>query len=267
MSLSKIFSKHGALIGAVLLIIEYVLATLFYSYANPELWNNKIPYKYELYLTLIIGSWIAFIVARRSEAQNELVENYKNFNGLKTNLFLTFGLIFFSYGTFIIQNVTLATLFNSEIIYPFVNFNLYVFGSSSLLNSFNYILYPFIVSFIFQGFLLNGISKMIGFHKANLATSIFYGFWFGNLIGGAVYCLLLNQLYWKSKNIFYPTVITIFSNVVVALFYLGKQEIWLLSAHAPDYHKSLPRGLLISIASIPFALTVLRRIIKYKNPI
>jgi len=47
----------------------------------------KIPQKYELYLALIVGSWIAFIVIRRSEAQNELVENYKNLNGLKANLF------------------------------------------------------------------------------------------------------------------------------------------------------------------------------------
>lgn len=218
-------------------------------------------------MALIVGSWIAFIVVRRSEAQNELVENYKNLNGLKANLFLAFGLIFFSYGTFIIQNLTIAALFNSETIYPFVNFNLYVFGSSSRLNSFNHILYPFIVSFIFQGFLLNGISNVIGFRKANLVNSIFYGFWFGNLIGGAVYCLLLNQLYWKSKNIFYPTVIIIFSNVIITLFYLSKQEIWLLTADAPDYYNSLPRGLLISIATIPFSLTVLRRVIKYKNPI
>jgi len=135
------------------------------------------------------------------------------------------------------------------------------------LNSFNHILYPFIVSFIFQGFLLNGISNVIGFRKANLVNSIFYGFWFGNLIGRAVYCLLLNQLYWKSKNIFYPTVIIIFSNVIITLFYLSKQEIWLLTADAPDYYNSLPRGLLISIATIPFSLTVLRRVIKYKNPI
>ena len=118
------------------------------------------------------------------------------------------------------------------------------------------------MTFIFQGFLLNGLTKEIGFNKSNVVTSLFYGFWFGDILGGTIYNLFLNQIYWKTKNIFYPGLVTAIMSIVFIMVYLIKDEIWLLKADFPEYNNEIIKGLLITIAMTPIALKVVRQAIK-----
>ena len=144
----------------------------------------------------------------------------------------------------------------------FIDNNLYVYSASSWLNAINHILYSILVTFIFQGFLLNGLTKEIGFKKSNVVTSLFYGFSFGDILGGTIYNLFLNQIYWKTKNIFYPGLVTVIMSIVFIMAYLIKEEIWLLKADFPDYNGEIIKGLLITIVVTPIAIKVVGQAIK-----
>ncbi|MFZ6012488.1 MAG: hypothetical protein ACOYXT_19250 [Bacteroidota bacterium] len=205
---------------------------------------------------------VAFVVVSKPEKQKELTDNFNNFNDFKLNILVALGLSIFSIGTFILYNIVKAKLFHSTVIGSFVDNNLYVFSATNWLNVINHILYPIFVTFIFQGFFLNGVTKEIGFKKANMVTSLFYGFWFGDILGGTIYNILLNQIYWKTKNIFYPGLVTAITNVVFILAYIIKDEIWLLKADAPDYNSEIVKGLLIAVAMAPVAIKVVRQAIK-----
>jgi hypothetical protein len=259
---SKTFSKRGILIGVCLLTAEYIAYTLFYLYANPDLWENQMPHKYILYITLTMGTVVAFIVVNKEDMQKELADSINNFSDFTTNILLGLGLSVFCTGTFILHYIIKARLFNSAVISAFIDNNLYVYSASSWLNAINHILYSILVTFIFQGFLLNGLTKEIGFKKSNVVTSLFYGFWFGDILGGTIYNLFLNQIYWKTKNIFYPGLVTVIMSIVFIMAYLIKEEIWLLKADFPDYNGEIIKGLLITIVVAPIAIKVVGQAIK-----
>lgn len=259
---SPTFSKRGLLIGACLLTAEYLAYSLFYSYANPDIWENAIPHKYILYITVIIGTVVAFVIVNKDENQNELAGNIKCFDDFKSNILLGLGLSIFSTGTFILVNIIKTKLFNSTVVSSFIDHNLYVSSASNWLNIINHVLYPILVTFIFQGFILNGLTKEIGFKKSTVVTSLFYGFWFGDILGGTTYSLFLNQIYWKTKNIFYPGLVTVIMNLGFILAYSIRNEIWLLKAVSPDYNSEIIKGLLITIAMTPIAFKVVRQAIK-----
>ncbi len=255
---SPTFSKQGTLIAACLLTAEYVLHTLFYSYANPDLWENTIPHKYILYITLLLAGVVAIVVVKRNEEQSEVAYNARNFADFRMNLLLTLGLAIFCVGTFILYNILKARLFNSTIIGPFVDNNLYVASASNGLNIINHIFYPVLMTFIFQGFLLNGITQEVGFRKANIITSLFYGFWFGDILGATIYNLFMNHVYEKSKNIFYPAALSVITNIVFVGAYILKDEIWFLKASAPEYYTEIVKGLITMIIMSPIAAKVVR---------
>ena len=258
---SQTFSKRGIVIGGALLVIEYITYSLFYSYANPDLWENVIPHKYILGITLFLGGVIAFIVASQDDNHKELA-NIKNFSAFNSTILTALGLSIFGTGTFILYNILKAKIFNSFVIGSFIDNNLYVHAASSWVNLLNQILYPILATFIFQGFLLNGLAREMGFKKSNIVTSIFYGYWFGDIIGGTIYNLFLNQVYYKTKNIFYPGLITAAMNLIANVAYLINDEMWLLKPHSPDYNDEIIKGILLTIVMIPIAFKVIREALK-----
>jgi ABC-type thiamin/hydroxymethylpyrimidine transport system permease subunit len=72
----------------------------------------------------------------------------------------------------------------------------------------------------------------------------------------------LNQIYWKTKNIFYPGLVTVIMSIVFIMAYLIKEEIWLLKADFPDYNGEIIKGLLITIVVTPIAIKVVGQAIK-----
>jgi hypothetical protein len=244
------------------LAAEYILFSLFYSYANPDVWVDKIPHRYILYITLLLVTAVAFVVVNREEKEKELVPNLKNFSGLKTDILVALGLSVFCTGTFILYHVIQAKLHNSPVISSFVDNNLYVLSASNWVNVINHILYPLFVTFVFQGFLLNGLTKQIGFRNSNVATSLFYGFWFGDIFGGTVFNLFQNLMYWKTKNIFYPGLMSVATSLVFILAYLIREEMWFLKADSPAYNGEIIKGVLIAVAMAPIAVKVVRQALK-----
>ncbi|MBL7860548.1 MAG: CPBP family intramembrane metalloprotease [Cyclobacteriaceae bacterium] len=209
-----------------------------------------------------MGTAVTFYVVNKEENQKELADNLNKFDDFKSNILLGLGLSIFSTGTFILINILKAKLFNSTVVSSFIDHNLYVSSASNWVNVINHVLYPILVTFIFQGFILNGLTKQIGFKKSSIVTSLFYGFWFGDILGGTIFSLFLNQIYWKTKNIFYPGLVTAIMNLGFILAYLIKNEIWLLKADSPDYNSEIVKGLLITIAMTPIAFKVVRQAIK-----
>ncbi|HEY0656589.1 MAG TPA: CPBP family intramembrane glutamic endopeptidase [Chryseosolibacter sp.] len=251
------FSKRGLLIGFGLLAAEYIIYHLFYAYVNPELWYDEIPHKYILYITLLLLSMVAFFVTSKDDNQEQVRRNISNFSGLQTNLLLVFGLSVFCIGTFILHNIAKAGIMNHTVIGPFVDHNLYVRSAANWMNVANQVLYPVLVIFIFQGFLLNGLAKEIGFKKASIATALFYGFWYDDILGGTIFNLFLNEVYWKSQNLFYPIVLCALANLAFLVAYIINNEIWLLRADQPEYYKETVKGVLITIAMAPLAWNVI----------
>lgn len=256
---STTFSKRGILIGCGFLTAEYIVYSLFYSYANPEIWENTIPHKYIFYITLLMLVAVALFVVNCEGSQDELAFNANKFDDLRSDILLAVGLSIFSIGTFILSGIAKTKLFNGSVVSSFIDHNLYVSSASNWLNVINQFLYPVLVTFIFQGYILNGLTKEIGFKKSSVAVSLFYGFWFGDILGGTIYCLFLNQVYWKTKNIFYPALLMVIVNLVFILVYMIKSEIWLLKAGFPDYNSEIAKGLFITAAMSPVAYKIVRR--------
>src|SRR5688572_22849771 len=99
------FSKNGIGTGSSLLVVQYVLFTLFYAYSNPELWTDEIPHKYILYMNLLIGCGIAFAVSINKKLQKEIGSHQSNFPEFKMMLAWSVAFSVFTYGTYLIYNI------------------------------------------------------------------------------------------------------------------------------------------------------------------
>ena len=139
---------------------------------------------------------------------------------------------------------------------------MYVSSAANPFSIINYIFYPIVISFVYQGFLLNGLSKQIGYEKATIITSLFYGYWTQNLIGAAAVNLFLNHTYKESKNIIIPIILSIAGNMLFLVGYLVKPEIWYLKADAPDYNSELFKGFLLSMVGLPVVVPTLIKAFK-----
>lgn len=256
------FSKHGLLIGVGLILTEYISFSLFYSYVNPDLWEDKIPHKYIFYLTFLVGAIILIVILFRRKLFDEIRDNIQNFRELKLNIGRVFGIAIFGLGTYIVYCILKANLFDEYVIYQFVENNLHVSSASKPFAIVNQIVYPIVMTFIYQGFLLGGLSKLMGYKKSTILTSVFYGFWFQSIIGGTVLNLFLNHVYKESKNIFYPILLSVIINLTYTLVYLIKPEIWLLKADSPYYNDELLNGLILTAIGLPVVIPTLIKIFK-----
>lgn len=263
------FSKYGLLIGVGLILTEYILFSLFYSYANPNLWGNKIPHKYIFYIIFLVGTIILTVILFRQKLIDEITDNLQNYGDFKINIGRAFGVAIFGLGTYIIYYVIKANLFDEFVINQFTDNNLYV---SSALNPFaivNQIVYPIVSTFIYQGFLFSGFSKLIGYEKSTIITSVFYGFWFQSIIGGTVLNLFMNHVFKESKNIFYPILLSVIINLTYTVGYIIKPEIWLLKTDSPIYNDELIKGLMLTAIGLPVVIPTLTKIfktrLKFKN--
>lgn len=256
------FSKYGLLIGAFLILAEYVLYYFFYSYANPDLWESKVPHKYYFYITFLIGTIILLITFFRQNLKEEITDNSENFSEFKINIGRVFGFAVFGLGAYIVYYILKARIFDEFVIFQFVDNNLYV---NSALNPFaivNQIAYPIIMTFIYQGFLLSGLSKLIGYQKSTILTSVFFGYWSQNIIGGTAFNLLMNYVFKESKNIFYPISLSIILNLIYTFGYVVKPEIWLLKADSPSYNDELIKGLILTVIGLPIVIPTLIKVFK-----
>lgn len=256
------FSKYGLFIGAFLVLTEFLLHDLFFSYANPELWENRIPHKYYFYITFLIGTIILVVILFRQELKDEIMDNSLNFGEFKVNVGRLFGVAIFGLGTYIVYYILKAKVFDDFVIFQFIDDNLYVNSASKPFAIINQIAYPIILSFVYQGFLLSGLSKMIGYKKSTILTSAFYGFWSQNIIGGTVLNLFMNHIFKESKNIFYPIVLSIILNLTYTIGYIIKPEIWLLKADSPGYNDELIKGVLLTVIGLPIVIPVMMKIFR-----
>jgi hypothetical protein len=256
------FSKYGLIIGALLILTEYVLYYLFFSYANPDLWENKIPHKYYFYITFLIGTIILIVILFRQKLKEEITNNYENFSEFKINIGRVFGFAIFGLGTYIVYYILKARIFDEFVIFQFVDNNLYVNSASESFAVINQIAYPIILTFIYQGFLLSGLSKLIGYQKSTILTSVFYGYWSQSIIGGTALNLFMNHVFKESKNIFYPILLSIILNLTYTLGYIIKPEIWLLKADSPIYNDELIKGLILTVIGLPIVIPTMIKIFK-----
>lgn len=256
------FSKYGLLIGVGLILTEYILFTLFYSYANPDLWENKIPHKYIFYITFIVGTIILIVILFRQKLIDEITDNLQNYSDLKLNIGRMFGIAIFGLGTYIIYSLLKAKLFDEFVVNQFVDNNLYVNSASKPFAIVNQIAYPIVLTFIYQGFLLSGLSKLIGYEKSTILTSVFYGYWFQSIIGGTVLNLFMNHVFKESKNIFYPILLSVIINLTYTVGYIIKPEIWLLKADSPIYTDELIKGLILTAIGLPVVIPTITKIFK-----
>lgn len=250
--------KKGLIFGITLLLIEYLLHALFYSYGNPELWDNEIPHKYIAYINLILFLIVlgVFVFGKRNEGVSSYEKLSTKYLG---TIALGMGLCFFSYGTFIVESIIKANVFNEMSSAAFVDHNLRVRSALNLWNLLNLISYSIITSAVYQVFLLNGVAYYTGISKANIVVSLFYGFWFGDIIGGAVYCLFLNSVYCSSKNILIPILLSVIYGLVFSMAYFIKPDIWMLEAVKPDYNGEIIKGILLVLAFAPLAWGVFKK--------
>ncbi len=256
------FSKHGLLMGVLLVLTEYILFSLFFSYANPDLWDNQIPHKFYFYITFLLGTLVLVSILLKPTLKNELAENAENFRDFKITVGKLFAFASFGLGTYILYHLLIANIFDDVLIFQFEENNLHVSSASKPFAILNQLLYPVVLAFIYQGFLLNGLSALIGYRKSTLVTSLFYGYWSQNLIGGAVFNLFLNHVFKESKNIFYPILLSIILSVSFTLIYSMKPEIWMLKALASDYNDEFVKGILLSVLALPIVIPTVLKIFK-----
>lgn len=254
------FSRHGLLIGVGLILTEYFLFSLFYSHSNPDLWESRIPHKFIFYITFLIGTIILIIVLCRQKLTDEITDNFHDYKDFKLNIGRLFGVSIFGLGTFIVYYVLKGTLFDEFVIYQFVDNNLYVNSASKPFAIINQIAYPIVLTFIYQGFLLSGLSKLIGYEKSTILTSIFYGYWSESIIGGTVLNLFMNHVFKQSNNIFYPILLSIIINLTYTVGYIIKPEIWLLKAASPSYIDELIKGIILTVIGLPIVIPTLTNI-------
>ena len=256
------YSKYGLLIGVLLVLTEYYSYSLFFSYANPDLWENKIPYKYYFYVTFLLGTIVLIVILFRQKLKDEITNNAENFGDFKNNIGRLFGIAIFGLGTYIIYYVLKARIFSEFAIFQFVDNNLFVRSASKPFAIITQIAYPIVLTFIYQGFLLCGLSKRIGYRKSTILISVFYGYWSQNIIGGTVLNLFMNHVFQGSKNIFYPILLSIILNLTYTVGYIIKPEIWLLKADSPSYNDELIKGLILTVIGLPIVVPTLTNIFK-----
>jgi membrane protease YdiL (CAAX protease family) len=254
------FSKRGIVIGVSLIIVEYILYRLLFShYQGPEE-HGGVPLKYDFYITFFLATVIMLAMVFRKDLKEEIIINSKQFNDFPRNIGYTLGLSIFSLGTFIVYGVVKARIFYELTIFPFIDNNLYVKTASSPFVLINQIAYPIVQTIIYQGFLLNGFTKQMGYHKATILTSLFCGYWFQNIIGGTIFNLFLNHVFKESKNIVYPMILSVAVNLLFSAGYMINPEMWYLNADMPHYNKELIMGLALTVIGIPIVIPVMQRI-------
>src|SRR5690606_28996243 len=146
------------------------------------------------YITFLVGTIILIVILFRQKLTDEITENFKNYGDFKINIGRLFGIAIFGLGTYIIFYVLKAKLFDEFVINQFVDNNLYVSSASKPFAIINQIAYPIGLTFICQGFLLGGLTKYLGYEKSTILTSLFYGYWYQNIIGGTVLNLFMNHV-------------------------------------------------------------------------
>jgi hypothetical protein len=194
--------------------------------------------------------------------ESPIKHNFQNYGDFKINIGKVFGVAIFGLGTYIICCVLKAKLFDEFVINPFVDNNLYVNSASKPFAIVNQIAYPIVLTFIYQGFLLSGLSKLIGYEKSTILTSVFYGYWFQSIIGGTALNLFMNHIFKESKNIFYPILLSVIINLTYTIGYTIKPEIWLLKADSPIYNDELIKGLILTAIGLPIVIPTLTKIFK-----
>ena len=256
------FSKNGLLLGALLIAIEYFLFMFFYAKADPELWNYGVPHKYIFYITFVPGTIVLIIVLLRQELKAEVIDRAKNVPDFKMNVGRVFGFAIFGLGSYIVYYVLKGQIFKELAIYKFVESNMDVNSAADPFAFVNAVFYSILSTFVYQGFLLNGVSKHIGYQKATMLTSLFYGYWYQDIIGATAFNLFMNHIFYETTNIAYPAVLSILISVAFLLGYLIKPDIWFLKADYPDYNEELFKGFLLSIGALPVVAPVLREVFK-----
>jgi membrane protease YdiL (CAAX protease family) len=256
------FSRNGLLIGAILIATEYLLFHLFYANADPDLWDERVPHKYIFYIEFVLVVMIFALVQLRQGLKEEISNNAKSFSDINLNIGRMFGFTIFAAGTYIVYHVLKARLLNEQVIFEFVDNNLYVRSQANPFAIINLVVYPIIQVFSYQGFLLNGLTSHFGYRTSTILTSLFYGYWFDDPIGGTAANLFFNAVYFESKNIFYPIVLAILINLVYAVAYLIAPEFWLLKAQAGEYNDELMKGLIFAIVGMPVVIPFLVKLLK-----
>lgn len=257
MRVNSNFANNGLLVGAIFIASEYIIYTLAF-------WKLDMPYpKLSLYITFLFCIAMSIILYQRKGFVEMLFSHKISTLTLPKDILWCFLLYLTSMGSFILLNLIKANIYNQPEIIEFINHNEYVIEALNPYSLLNCFLYPVFMVFVYQGFLLNGLSKYMGFAKANWIVALFYGYWFGDIIGFTIICLFLNLIYIQSKNILYPILVLIIVNVIFSGLYTITKDNWILKASEMNYNEELLTGIvftvLLIIASIPVVLKAINK--------
>jgi hypothetical protein len=259
---STTFARRGIVIALSLILLNYVFVALCYSYINPELLGNGIPHKFLLYIFLLTGIATAFLVVRQPLLEKEIADNITAFPDFPIYAGWAIAIQAFSIGTFILYNVAIGVINDHAVVYPFVNHNQYVADASNPFNIASTIILSILYVFIFQGFLFNGVSKITGILEANICTSLFIGFYFNDMIGEALFNFFLNYLFLRTRNIFYPALVSAGVSAVMLLLYYLKPDWWVIEADRPFYRSEAIKGLIIIAMVVPLIITLMKKMLR-----
>src|SRR5688572_23194689 len=176
------FSKYGTLVAFLLVTAEWFFHWSFYSFANPDLWEDGPPYRIFFYLNFLVAGIICLIVLIRPALKNEISDNAGKFDGYKKDFFSTLALTVFGFGAFILFSIARSTIIGDLEILPFVYSNELVLSSAKPFSFIDQLLYPAIAIFIFQGFLLNGLTRLSGYKIATVLTALAFGIKSGDYV-------------------------------------------------------------------------------------
>jgi|GEM_PF-5138338 len=260
MDLRTNFAKWGIWLGVILIALEYFLSLFLFSYANPDAMGYGYPHKFLFYTFFLTASAILGIVLFRPALRDEIAEHAGRFDNFYENIVWMIGLSAFWHGTDIIYHIVKGNVMDEVVITWFVDNNLLVESASEPFSILNIFVYPAVIGFIYQGFLLAGVSKEAGFLKASIITSLFYGYLTGNMVGGAMMNIFLNEVYRESKNIFYPIVLSVIIDLIFTAAFIISPEAWVLKANHPDYNDELVKGIVMTIIGMPIVISLIKRI-------